>query len=59
MGKIGFYERGEKNVGEAHHIHKEAMKAKSEALKKKKEIPKHYQGNTNSEGGIPFGRKPR
>jgi len=34
-----------------------ARAAKSEALKKK--IPKEYRGNTNSEGGIPFGRKPK
>lgn len=32
-------------------------KAKSEALKKKK-VPKEYRGNTNSEGGISFGKKP-
>lgn len=31
--------------------------SKSKALKKK--IPAHYRGNTNSEGGIPFGRAPK
>lgn len=30
---------------------------KGSALKKRT-VPKHYQGNTNSEGGIPFGKKP-
>ncbi len=29
---------------------------KANALKKK--LPKHYQGNTNSEGGVPFVRNP-
>jgi hypothetical protein len=25
----------------------------------KKKVPKEYRGNTNSEGGIPFGKKPQ
>lgn len=24
-----------------------------------KKIPRHYRGNTNSEGGIPLGKKPK
>lgn len=43
------------------------VKAKSQARREsshekalnKKIIPKHYRGNTNSEGGIPFGKKPK
>lgn len=31
---------------------------KTKALEKKK-IPKEYRGNTNSEGGISFGKKPK
>lgn len=34
--------------------------ARSKALKAKtgEKTPKHYRGNTNSEGGVPFGKKP-
>lgn len=44
--------------GNIYHVPKTP---KSQALHKmgKKEIPKHYRGNTNSEGGIAFGKAPK
>lgn len=33
--------------------------AKRVALQKAKKVPKHYRGNTMSEGGIPFGKAPK
>jgi len=51
---------GIKGVGANSPAMMEARKgfAKSKALKGKS-VPKEYRGNTNSEGGIPFGKKPR
>lgn len=52
--------KADKKPSEHYIIGKNGVtEVKSKALKKKKEIPKHYRGNTNSEGGIPFGKKPR
>lgn len=55
MLKIASTKEGKKIYGQA------VGKAKSshEKALNKKAIPKHYRGNTNSEGGIPFGRKPK
>ena len=33
--------------------------AKSRAIHKRTGVPKHFRGNTDSEGGIPFGKKPK
>ena len=45
------------------HDHKKygsVMKGRSaEQLANYQRDSKHYRGNTNSEGGIPFGRKPK
>ena len=33
--------------------------AKKKAMARKMRVPKKYRGNTNSEGGIPFGKAPK
>lgn len=51
--KPGYRYSLEENKSSSHE------KALSKAGEKKKVIPKHYRGNTMSEGGISFGKKPK
>ncbi len=50
-----------KHQGKVSHLKTLHFKSKehADAYAKNKKVPKHYRGNTNSEGGIPFGRAPK